>query len=380
MNYPLAVFTHQLGSFSETFIKRHIEDLLPGKTAVVTGIQSDVYGGHWTVDCPLLVLDCVKTRRLRHEILTATLKTLGISYNRQADVEEVKRFLTQNGVQVVLGEYFQLWVKWVRHIKDLGIKFFIHGHGVDVSQYLKNPHWREQYLRYNDADGVVAMSKATGARLESIGIHRDQIHVIPYGVHVPPQPARRQERQAVRSIAVGRMTGKKAPVLLLDAFRRACERTPNLYLDHVGEGDLMVAAKHFIDAFRLGERVTLHGGQLNSFAHKVMAEGDIFVQHSVTDPVTGDEEGLPVAILEAMAHAMPVVSTRHAGIPEIVIDGETGYLVDEGDTESMADRIVKLADDPDLRQKMGEAGWRRIKDHFSWEKERTSLLRILELG
>jgi glycosyltransferase involved in cell wall biosynthesis len=110
-----------------------------------------------------------------------------------------------------------------------------------------------------------------------------------------------------------------------------------------------------------------------------MRDADMFLQHSITDPATGDEEGLPVAVLEAMANALPVVATRHAGIPEAVLEGATGYLVDEGDTASMADRIVALARDADRRRNMGRAGWQRAGENFSREKERAALLNILGL-
>jgi len=108
-----------------------------------------------------------------------------------------------------------------------------------------------------------------------------------------------------------------------------------------------------------------------------MDEADIFVQHSMTDPETGDEEGLPVAILEAMSAALPVVSTRHAGIPEAVVDGSTGYLVNEGESAAMAERLIILARNHDLREPLGAAGWARAKEHFTWDRERASLLHIL---
>jgi glycosyltransferase involved in cell wall biosynthesis len=105
-------------------------------------------------------------------------------------------------------------------------------------------------------------------------------------------------------------------------------------------------------------------------------EADIFLQHSITDPRTGDQEGAPVAILEAMARGVPVVSTRHSGIPYLVDEGTTGLLGDEGDVAAMAANLIALAKDEDLRCRMGRAG-RERSEQFTWERERTVLLDLL---
>ncbi len=176
------------------------------------------------------------------------------------------------------------------------------------------------------------------------------------------------------------MVGKKAPIITLDAFHRASEHCPNLYLDYVGNGPLLSAARQFIIAFDLTEKVTLHGGQPSAVVHQLMQEADIFLQHSMTDPDTGDEEGLPVAILEAMSHALPVVSTKHAGIPEAVLDKGTGFLVNEGDNAKMAEKILELAENSNLRHALGQAGWKRASEKFSWEIEKQSLRGLLGIG
>jgi colanic acid/amylovoran biosynthesis glycosyltransferase len=111
----------------------------------------------------------------------------------------------------------------------------------------------------------------------------------------------------------------------------------------------------------------------------LLREADIFVQHSCVDPLSGDAEGLPASILEAMAVGLPVVSTMHAGIPEAVEDGVTGLLVPERDTRAMAARLVDLGRDAELRRTMGLRGWDRARRLFSWELERERLLHVLRL-
>src|SRR5262249_32118444 len=150
---------------------------------------------------------------------------------------------------------------------------------------------------------------------------------------------------------------------------RDCAR---LRLDYVGAGPLLPAVQQFIHAFNLEDRVILHGNQSNRSVLALMAKADVFLQHSM-------QEGLGVAILEAMSRALPVVATRAGGILETVMDGVTGFLVEPGDSAGMAERIVALARDRDLRARMGLAGWRRAKECFTWERERAELLKIMGL-
>jgi colanic acid/amylovoran biosynthesis glycosyltransferase len=78
-----------------------------------------------------------------------------------------------------------------------------------------------------------------------------------------------------------------------------------------------------------------------------------------------------------MAHALPVLATRHGGIPEAIVDGATGYLVDERDTAAMSDQLAFLAGDADKRRELGVAGWAHAREHFSWDRERARLRALL---
>src|SRR5437773_260620 len=378
MNYPLAIFAPHIGAPSETFIRRHMEDLLPGRTAVIATTARPPYGGHWNVDCPKIVLDQVESARLTQQVFKAYAERLGFR-RRDHLAERVKQFLRDYGVKIVVGEYLDLSLPWFRLCREMGIKFYGHAHGYDVSERLREAKWRAEYLEYNHAAGVITMSQVSRDRLVSLGLEASKIHIVQYGVDVAAEPLVRQNGQIVRCVAVGRMVAKKAPILTLDAFRRAAEVCPDLRLDYVGTGELLPAVQQFVRACNLGEKVTLHRGQSNEVVRKLLKAAEIFVQHSMIDSETGDEEGCPVAILEAMSHSLPVVSTWHAGIPEAVVDGTTGYLTEEGNTVAMAERIVALVQDPVLRRQMGISGWERAREHFSWEKEKMRLVNLLDL-
>ena len=355
-----------------------MENLLPGGTVVIAESCDGGYGAHWRVKCPLLAFDQNKNGSLKRRLLRTVAHRMGWGSNPRETV--VRRFLEKHGVRVAIGEYLDWSNAWLSVAQSLGIRFFGHAHGYDISALLRHPKWRADYLKYNQSDGVITISEVSKERLLKLGLDPAKIHVIPYGVDVPSKCLTRAEQGVVRCVAVGRMVAKKAPILALDAFRRAAVAFPGLRLDYVGAGELLPAARQFLRAFQLEEQVTLHGDQSSEVVQSLMQRADIFLQHSMTDPETGDEEGLPLAILEAMANSLPVVSTRHAGIPEAVVEGHTGYLVEEGDSAAMAERVVALAADPDLRYRLGEAGWRRAGDRFSWDKQRKQLLGILGIS
>lgn len=354
-DYPLAIYSYGFGARTETFIRRHVRDLLTGRTLAIGRVIPESEERDWDIQGPLLDLDSIR------------------------DLHSIKRFLLDHNVRVMMGEYLDDSLYWLDIAQALGMKFFGHAHGYDVSERLREAKWRKEYLRYGETGGVITMSEASRVKLIDIGLPSSKVHVVPYGVDVPDRPLERPHSKRMRLAAVGRMVAKKGAILTLDAFRRVSKDYDDLYLQYVGAGNLLPAAKQYVQAFQLEKKVHLYGSQPNEFVKLVLRGADVFVQHSMADPETGDEEGLPVAILEAMANALPVVSTRHAGIPEAVVDGVTGYLVEEGDSEAMAECITLLIREPERRRAMGLAGWSRAKNLFAWEGERDRLLKILEL-
>lgn len=388
MEKCLAIIAPKIGCRSETFIRRHMQEIMPGKTVVVTAVNS-TEDDDWSVDCPVLVSNWLhkggyreRSFKLASQAVQVVTQNFGwkpAERNWLSMKKVAKEFLKQNEVEVIMGEYLDLSFPWIEVAEELNIRFFGHAHGYDISCKLQNAKWRRRYLRYNELGGVITISEASRKKLLELGLNPNKLHVVPCGVDVPTNPFVRHPKSTIQCLSVGRMVAKKAPLKTLESFRRATATCPELRLDYVGDGELLSRAKQYVSLHNLDSKVTFHGSQPNKVVHQLMRKADIFVQHSVTDPITQNEEGLPVAILESMAHGLPVVSTRHAGIPEAVIEGKTGYLVDEGDSSRMADSINVLASDFHRRQSMGEAGRKRAKCLYSIEREREELIRILGL-
>jgi glycosyltransferase involved in cell wall biosynthesis len=120
----------------------------------------------------------------------------------------------------------------------------------------------------------------------------------------------------------------------------------------LGAGLLHDVCSKLIKALHVEHAVELKGIVDHAGVAALMQESRVFVQHSLV-PASGDSEGTPVAILEAGAAGLPVVSTRHAGIIDAVIHGKTGFLVNEGDIDAMAEYLYQLLANPELASKMG---------------------------
>ncbi len=364
MAYPLAIFTPRIGAYSETFIHKHIERLLPGQTVVLSHvIRKEKF---WETSCPTLILSEI------------SLPRFGKKRKIAAFSQAIRQFSTFHGVEVMMGEFLDVSLPIFEIVRDMGIPFYVHSHGYDMSERLEDPMWREAYLAYNGAAGIITVSEFSRKRLIDIGLEPSLIKVVPYGIDILDAYSQRTS-DTVNCFAVGRMVPKKAPLITIRAFEKASLECPNLHLDFIGNGVLFSAVEEYVEQNQLSDQITLHGSQPNDFVLDLMKKAEIFLQHSITDPQTGNEEGLPVAILEAMANGLPIVTSKHAGIPEAVISGVNGYLVNEGDENSMAHCIIDLYNDSAMREKLGRNSWLRAKENFSWEAERRQLIKIMNL-
>jgi len=375
----LAVVVPHSGQPTETFIRRYCEQLAPGNTVLV-----HFYNGAdtWVPDCPTFFLqDAFFGSAKLARIYRGFQKALGIGslFGDPYTAGALKRFLLKNNVSVVFSQY--LVTGWNIHhvVQSLGLKHVVRGLGFDTSGYLDNPIWRRRYLALQSAKAIVVTSPFQVERLLEIGMSGGNLIPLFCGVDIPELANRQKNRPAnscVQFIAAGRMVPKKAPLKLLKAFFIAAKEVDEINLVYIGDGPLMQEAVEFAKRDSNREKVNFLGRLPHGQMLDKIVESDVFIQHSVTDSETGDQEGVPVAILEAMAHGLPVVSTRHSGIPHAVKDGCNGFLTAEGDVEAMARSIVHLCRNAELRASMGAEG-RRLAGTFTWEIEKKRLLEVL---
>ncbi len=168
-------------------------------------------------------------------------------------------------------------------------------------------------------------------------------------------------------IAVGRLIAKKGFGDLIRACALLAERGKSFRCEVIGEGPLEGELRDQIDRLGLQARVMLAGAKPQSQLRQLLAAANVFVLPSVIDS-EGGMDNLPTVIMEAMATGLPVVSTNLGGIPEMVIEKETGFLVPPGDPSAMAGAIEHLIDDRSLARRLGDYGNKRAQRLFSIEK------------
>lgn len=362
MKGGLAVITSVIGM---SFINRHIEDIAPGNTVAISRRSSHPLGGHWEAPCPIMYLD-----RWSLGLGVRVARRLGASEIRLRD-RAVGQFLRRHQVSVVLGEFLDHFLNFVPLLQQMNIPFVVQGHGIDVSGRLRLPDVKAKYHVYRSARAVLTRSEFHRQRLLGIGIPAEKVHVNPGGVDIPISVPARGTEAAKRFLSLGRLATKKGPIYLLEAFRLAAAQDSEIQLDVIGDGEFYPAVRQFVHACGLQDRVRLHGYGSEALKQRLLNECGVFVQHNITDPETGDEEGLPAATQEAMAHALAVVSTRHAGIPEAISHGESGLLVAEGDVAAMRDAMLEVTRHA---FDFGAAGRRKAERLYTWPAERARLL------
>ncbi len=222
--------------------------------------------------------------------------------------------------------------------------------------------------KYRQVAGFIAASEAIAEVLVGDGVPRARITVVHDGIdvdrvtHVAAADLHQEfwfPRGAPVLVNVGALVPHKGQKFLVEAMARVRRSVPDAQLVIFGEGELRAALEAQIRDLGLDKHIVLAG-----FRDDVLAltrSADLFVMSSVT-------EGLGSTLLDAMAMGRAVVGTRAGGIPEAVEDGVTGVLVPPGNSDALADAIVRLLGDAAARRRMGEAGRARVEAHFGVDR------------
>jgi colanic acid/amylovoran biosynthesis glycosyltransferase len=280
------------------------------------------------------------------------------------------------GAEAVLGQFGHYAMVAEVACRPLSIPVFAHFHGFDISARLsKKRYQRSLQKQWHDFAGMIVVARYQRDYLINQGIDPQTIALIPCGAparaisevvpsirreHFDSSPGRDQQ---CRFLFIGRFTEKKDPMSVIQAFGQCHQQHPHTRLRMAGFGPLEEECRDWISRqnSQLADAIEFIGTLTPNQVIEEMASADALVQHSRVSP-SGDMEGWPVVIGEAMAASLPIVATRHAGIVDQVDEGSNGLLCDEGDWQQMGEDMIRLAADASLRTRLGEQSLTKILD------------------
>ncbi|WP_142785568.1 glycosyltransferase [Changchengzhania lutea] len=362
----IAIFSPSKNPYSETFIQAH-KNCLKGNVFYYYGIGSGIN------------LESGQIRMSRFKILLLKIYAK-LTKKPSAFIwaQKLLHSLKINKIDVILVEYGVHAHHLRNMLKVSALPIVVHFHGYDASIYKVIEDCEKYKEVFQLSTTIIAVSKKMEDALLELGCPKNKLIYNVYGpqlefAKIKPKFLKKQ------FIAVGRFTDKKAPYYVILAFRKVLEVYPNAKLLFAGSGYLKETCENLVKYFDLTNNIRFMGVISAKQYRFLLEESRAFVQHSITAS-NGDMEGTPLSILEASISGLPIISTHHAGIPDVVFHGKTGLLSKEHDIDTMSKHMLMLLKDKKLAKKLGANGKNHIKEHVSLERHIEGLQRVLEMA
>ncbi len=281
------------------------------------------------------------------------------------NIPAMRRVVSQFGPDIVHAHYATGYGLWgsSQHVAPLVVSVW----GTDVADALNHRSRVGMIVRRSLREARLITATSQYLMDQTIALEPEaagKIEVIPFGVPIPPQEKVREEKaeNAPVTVVFAKLyLPNYAPDTVVKAFARAHDSLPDLRLTMLGGGEMQSELERLAETLNITSAVAIHGWMEPDEAQRIIRAGDIFVMPSLS-------ESFGVAAAEAASYGLPVVATNVGGVPEIVRDGDTGLLIPPGDEAALAEAILRLAQDGNLRQSMGKAGRRLVAEKYDFEK------------
>ena len=379
----LGFITTGMGNYSEVWMWRQLTGITRLNVSLLTPEykNKDIYPPSG-VQCKEFNFMSHFANRTRYSKWFYRLRCIS-GWNFYAPVGEerkkIERWMFQVKPDVILAQFGTTGLGILPVAKEFDIPVVVHFHGFDLSSALNNRWYRWSLLsNLNDFSVVVVVGNHQKDWMLEHGVNENSIHLIPCGVPTDEYIYRetKKGRKKIRFIVVSRLVEKKGIEFTIKAFAIVKQNYSEVEFRIFGDGPLEGVLQDLVKDLGLEESVKFKGSIPPDRVKEEMIFADVFLQHSI-EASTGDLEGSPVSTAEASSCGLPLVCSNAKGIIDQVIDGKTGFLVKEKDYKAMAEKMLILARDPELRSKMGQEGRKHMINFFDTKKQIAKLEDVL---
>lgn len=304
-------------------------------------------------------------------------------WNRQLD-QVVKKY---NVELIQVGNVLPLGLAVMLYCQKKKLPFIVYTHGLDIlapQKILRKKIVLKKVLK--KAKSIIANSHFTADQVVKLGIDKEKIVIVnpcPNQIKAEVNP---EQLNAVRKrfelddkkilLTVGRLVDRKGVDLVLKALPTVITKIPDLTYLVIGSGPAEKKLKSLAKQKNLGNHVQFINSVDNLQLPIFYQACDVFVMPA--RQIGADVEGFGIVYLEANLFGKPVVGGRSGGVPEAIIDSQTGFLVDPNSPDDLAQVIIKLLTDDNLAHRLGLQGLRRVLDEFNWQTQTEKIKTVLE--
>ena len=292
---------------------------------------------------------------------------------------QIVPFLEKGPFDVIHCQFGTLGLKAVllKQIGAISCKIVTSIRGFDITAVLeKSPEIYDELFRKGDL--FLPVSQSLMERLIRAGCDEKKIKVHYSGIDCLKFKYFERKLvsdEPVKVLTIARLVEKKGIAFAIKAVARLISEGKRILYIVIGDGALHDDLLEMTERLGVVPHVKLLGWKTQEEVRLLLQEAHILIAPSVTSS-DGDQEGIPNVVKEAMVSGLPVISTLHSGIPELVADGISGFLVPERDVDSLADSLAYLIDHPEIWAEMGWSGRRIIEEHFDIERLNNKLVEI----
>jgi colanic acid/amylovoran biosynthesis glycosyltransferase len=351
----IAIISKNKDKYSETFIHQHVKMLPQTVSFLCEGYLPTMYSEDRLITFSPII------NHLNNWLLVFRKKS---ALDKNQLINAIQSYLIKRKIKVIICEYGPSGVSIMHIAQKLNIPLIVHFHGYDAYRNDVLTFYREEYKElFLIAKQIIVVSRHMYNQLIQLGCEKIKLTLLTYGIDTTIFKFSNQKKSNLTFISCGRFVEKKAPLITIRAFAKAYNKNKSIRLIMIGDGELLSDAINLTNELHVNKAVEFKGVQSQNIISNLYSNSFAFLQHSISTD-DHDSEGTPLSIMEAMSVGLPVISTKHGGILDIIKNGVNGLLVDERDVNGMTEKIELLIQNPELAREIGKKASEYIQKNY----------------